>query len=288
MKKLLLSTALCFMLIFSVFSLNACTNATEDHKITVTFSNGQYGTASGSGTFKTNSTVTIRANASNDHIFLGWIKNDLIVSREPVYSFIASKQTEGKYIAFFSTDALEFFKISEINYEINGLDLSQSAAQLNYITSIKIKCGTTSELLKNLGDAPNEEMSNTGNFQTSNFQFDERIFDITKLYYFSAEFNYEYLNIETGTTSTGVLNSNFNVNFNLLKNGTINDNITTYVGSNYTLIQTYENSVYTVEISEIKLENLANWNEEASHCLSMKFIYPFDADVEDEQEGGEI
>lgn len=276
MKKLLLSSVLCLMLVFSALSLTACTNGVEDHRITVTFSNGQYGNATGSGTFKTNSSVTIKATPKNGHTFLGWIKNDLIISRETVYTFTASEQTEGKYTAFFSTDTLEFFKIDEINYEINGLDLSQQGLQLNYITSIKIKYGTTSELLKNLGDTTEQEMSNTGNFQTADFQFDERIFYITKLYYFSAELNYEYFNFETGTTSTGVINSNFNVDFDLLKTGSVSGNVTTYVGSDYTLIQTFENNLYTVEISDLKLQNHNLWNEEATHNLSFKFIYPFD------------
>lgn len=282
MKKLLLSSILCLMLIFSPLCLTACTNGVEDHRITVTFSNGQNGTATGSGIFKTNSSVTIKASPKNGHTFLGWVKNDLIISRENIYTFIANKQTEGKYTAFFSTEELEFFKIDEINYEISGLDLNQQGLELNYITLIDIKYGITSELLKNFGKITEQEMSNTGNFQTTDFKFDERIFYITKLYYFSIELNYEYFNFETETLFTGVINSDFNINFDLLKMGTVYENITTYVGDNYTLTQTFEEkNFYTIEVSDFKLQNHNLWNEEATHNLSFKFIYPFDIEIEE-------
>ena len=280
MKKLLLSSILCFMIVFSVFSLSACADIIETHNILTTYYNAQYGTTSGSGNYTTNSTVVIKAMPQSGHSFIAWVKNDSIISRDAEYSFIASNQTEGKYTALFTTDTLEFFKISEISYEITGLDLTATELQLNNITSIDIKSGTTSGLYNNLASAPSEEMSNTGNFSTLNFQFDERIFYKSKLYYFFAKLNYDYFNIQSGATSTGEINSNFNIDFTLLNNGTVNGNVITYTSTNYTLTQTFENDVYTVEIDYTNLQKPTGWNQEATHKLNFKFVYPFESETE--------
>lgn len=282
MKKLVLSTFFCIMIVFSIFSLNACMDVIQRHNIEVTYYNGQYGTTSGFGYYTTNSTVVIRAIPKGGHSFLAWIKNDIIVSRDAEYSFIANAQTEGKYIALFSTDTLEFFRISEISYEITGLDLTASDKQLKNVAVSEIKNGTTSGIYNNFASSPIEEMSNTGNFSTTNFQFFEKVFFLNKIYYFTAKINYDYLKIQNAELTSGEIQANFAINFSLLNSGTISGNVKTYVAPTYTLTQTFENNQYTIEVDYTGLQKPTSWNEESTHKLHFKLVYPFDVEEEGE------
>jgi hypothetical protein len=261
------------------FASCACSAQIEDHSIITTSSNIQKGTVSIGGIYKTNDTVTLSALAKNGYQFISWIKGDLIVSYESEFSFIASRETEGKYTALFTTDELEFFMIKEISYDIAGLEMSDDESSLNKVNFIEIESGTTSGLYQLLGNFDGAIADNTGNFSTKDFSLQEKIFYLDKEYHFVADFEYEYINNLTSTKDKNSLNAKFSIDFKNLNNGEVNGNTKTYTGTNYTITQTNESeSVYEINVTYTKLAKPTGWNDESIHSLNIKFSYPFNSD----------
>jgi len=280
MKKLVLSFALCLMMGFSIFSLSGCSCDTiESHRITVTSSNIGRGWVEGDGTYSTNTNVTLIANAIGGNSFIAWIKNDLIVSHEAEFTFVANAETAGKYTALFTTDRLEFFMLNEIIYDITGLDTFENGFHLNNIELIDAKSGVTAGLEQDLATLNNKTVGNIGNVSATDFQLNERIYYINKNYYFSVTFKYNYLNTETGATNTGEIKTKFNVDFNMLNDGQVVGDTITYTNENYTLTQTLEEGYYTVEVNYTNLEIPSQWNDTSNHTFNIRFIYPFDKEA---------
>ncbi|MDD2445439.1 MAG: hypothetical protein PHX09_01335 [Clostridia bacterium] len=281
MKKSFLLFALCLMMGFSIFSLSgcACANAIENHRIIITSSNIRRGLVEGGGTYSTNTNVTLTATAINGNNFIAWIKNDLIVSHEEEFTFIADQQTEGKYTALFTTDNLEFFMLNEIVYDITGIATFENGFHLSNIELIDVKSGVTAGLEQDLAVLNNKVVGNVGNVSATDFQLNERIYYVNKDYYFSVTLKYNYLNDETNAISTGEIKAKFNVDFNLLSSGQVVGDTITYTEENYTLTQTFEDGYYTVEVNYTTLEIPSQWNDTSSHSFNIRFIYPFDKTV---------
>lgn len=127
--------ALCSLL------LCGCNETIIDHKISVTSSNIRYGTINGDGFYKTNQEVSITAQPNDGHSFVCWVKNDEIISTELQYKFVASKSTEGKYIAIFDGDQMQAQKLSSItlsaNFAENSEDLEYQFSDITVLHSNK-------------------------------------------------------------------------------------------------------------------------------------------------------
>lgn len=122
MKKIL-PFLLCLIFCFTAFLFNGCGTPIIDHQIDLSSENSRLGTVSGIGKYKTNDKVTITATVSPDAVegteFIAWIKNNVIISYDNPYEFTASKETEGKYIAVFSSQFLQVVQLANIAYEEN-------------------------------------------------------------------------------------------------------------------------------------------------------------------------
>ena len=123
---------LCFVFCLPLF---ACNDPIYNHVISVTSSNIQKGTVSGSGTYKTNKNVTLTATPKSGYSFIAWIKNEVIVSQDAEFTFTANKETEGKYTALFTTDTLEFFMITNYMLYLYTLPKEEQIEQIFIILS---------------------------------------------------------------------------------------------------------------------------------------------------------
>ena len=69
-------------------NFNVCTGI--DYNIKVYSSNDNYGTVVGGGNFMEDDYVTITATANTNYKFVNWTENNVVVSTNPEYSFVAS------------------------------------------------------------------------------------------------------------------------------------------------------------------------------------------------------
>jgi len=63
----------------------------ETYLISVNVNNDEYGTATGGGTYETNTTATVTATAYTSYKFVNWTKNDMEISTENPYSFTVTE-----------------------------------------------------------------------------------------------------------------------------------------------------------------------------------------------------
>lgn len=275
MKKKLNSLIFCFLIVFSAIGFSACNETVIEHNILATSSNSQKGTVSGSGFYKTNYTVAISATPKTSQTFICWVKDDVVVSYEQNYNFIASTATAGKYTALFSTTNLEYFMVSGMSYNISGLELTDPSLYLSKIIDFKVKMSEAPSLYTDLGTISNEAVGNTGNFSSNNFAFTEKILYLSKIYYFSISLKVEYTNITTSITTTAETSTLFSINFANLLSGTVSENTTTVENENYTLTQTFDDGAYSINVDYVGLSTFANWNEDVAQNLVINFSYPF-------------
>ncbi|MDD4815880.1 MAG: hypothetical protein PHQ62_01905 [Clostridia bacterium] len=275
MKKKLVPLLFCFLIVFSALSFSGCNEIILDHNILVTSSNTQKGTVNGTGFYKTNQNVVLSATPKSEQTFIAWVKNDVVVSYETNYSFLANTATAGKYTALFSTNNLEYFMLKGLSYDISGLEITNPNLYVSKIINFSVKTSQAPSLYTNLGVLTNAEVNNTGNFSDNNFDYFEKIFYLSKTYYFSVTLKAEYTNITTLATTTAEITTNFSINFSGLLNGTVSGSTTTFATPNYTITQTLSNEAYSIDVEYTKLSKLANWNEDATQSLLMTFSYPF-------------
>lgn len=105
---------LMFLLLVCTPLLSACNEEIKDHNIFVTSSDIRLGTVSGDGVYKTGKKVTLVANEKVENIFVAWVKNNTIVSKEKEFSFYASTSNEGKYTAVFESPTSNFLKLEKV------------------------------------------------------------------------------------------------------------------------------------------------------------------------------
>lgn len=114
MKRKIYALVLTFFCIFCMFAFFGCNENIIDHRIIVTSSNIRYGTAHGDGYYKTKQQVVLTATELEGHKFVCWVKDDVIISTESEYKFVANKKTEGKYMAVFEGEQMQIEKLSNI------------------------------------------------------------------------------------------------------------------------------------------------------------------------------
>ena len=262
---------LCFVFCLPLF---ACNDPIYNHVISVTSSNIQKGTVSGSGTYKTNKNVTLTATPKSGYSFIAWIKNEVIVSQDAEFTFTANKETEGKYTALFTTDTLEFFMITNVSYDINGLSLTTPTTLTN-ISNIDITSGTTAGLYQNLANLQNVEMNNTGNLSATGFNLSNKVFYINKIYYYNIKISYTYLD-QNSNSQDSVIETDISVDFSNLNNIQEENGIKSFSNDYYTLTQNkLEDNNYQITLSINTLKTPSNWSSNSQHCLTLTFSYPF-------------
>ena len=270
--------ALVLASVFLTLLFGGCTEVIADHKISVTSSNIQNGIVTGDGTYKTKQEVTLTATPKNNHSFVAWIRNELIVSYDMTYTFIASNDTDGKYTALFTTDTLDYFMLKKVQYNISGLTLNDEAWTLTHISELNITCGLTSGIYQELVSGKNIEMPNTGNLAAEEFDIIDKIFYMNKAYYFNIKTTYKYdINKnETLTNESKLLESDVFVDFsNLVSSPEING-VKNYANDDYRLTQTKTDNAYKVQLDFLDMNFSEDWDDESSQLLTLFFEYPFD------------
>lgn len=275
MKKKITSLLFCFLMIFSAISFSGCGETSLPLNVLATSSNTQKGTVSGSGFYKADYNVTLTATPKDNQSFICWVKDDVVVSYEQNFIFVASTLTAGKYTALFSTENLEYFMLNGISYNISGLQITNTDLYLSQIVDFKVKMSEAPSLYTDLAKIENEDVSNTGNFSSNNFEFTEKILYLSKTYYFSVVLKVQYTNLTTLATSTAETSTLFSINFANLFSGTVSGNTTTVENENYTLTQTVDDGAYSIIVDYTGLSKLVNWNQDVSQNLIMTFAYPF-------------
>lgn len=124
MKKKIFALVLTFFCAFCGFAFFGCNENIIDHRIIVTSSNVRYGTAQGDGYYKTKQQVVLTATELEGHKFVCWIKDDVIISTEPEYKFVANKKTEGKYVAVFEGEQMQIEKLSDVTLSLSAKENS--------------------------------------------------------------------------------------------------------------------------------------------------------------------
>lgn len=272
----------CFGVALTCFScgafFSACTETPVDHTIQVETSDIRKGTVSGAGVYKTGYSVNLKAITNNPESsnFIGWLKNNVIVSYEANYSFEANIDTEGKYTALFSTNTLEFFKLDKITYSINNLTFENEATDTLKVSNIEILWNTVPALYENFATAGEQEVFNTGILETSAFEFDDFILSKNQTYYFQIKINFE------STTSAGTeklpLEQNFQIDFTKINQSDSS--------VKYSITTETEDDITKVIVDFNGLENFEKWNDteepenSVSQNLKFEFVYPISQPAE--------
>lgn len=281
MKKSVVALGLCFALGFGAFGLSACTPIINFHTISATSSNQiQGGTVEGYGQYKTNSTVTLKATPKTEGGFLAWIKNEEVVSYEPVFSFTADTDTEGSYIALFATDEFEFARLQNVEYQLNSLTVPNSSVML---LDWDLEYNTMSSLYHDLAHMEDEPLSNNDNNFFDGIDHEDKVLFSSKKYFFQLTLSLQYTNIETGDITTEPVSTKFFVDFaDIFDNeAKVENGVTTYTCDEYTLhltpMATDYGKEYTFVVSVNDFKKSNSWdNTDANNnnqLLTMTFVY---------------
>lgn len=284
MKKFFTSCLVCILLVAGTISFYACNDVVTYHSISVTSSNAiTGGTVEGEGNYKTNSTVTIKATAKENHTFFAWIKNDVVVSTAKNYKFVVSKETEGKYTAIFSTDELEYFFIDNATYDISNLKLPETSTLLPYeIKDLELSISKNGTIYETLLSIENQEIVNNDRISLEGIDSINRIVYVKKpghpkynpTYHFKLKIVYEYIDIntmDTENTITETIISNLFVDFSK----TPNENGVKYESENYTIDLRQTSDTKTLILNFPNLESSQDWLDRFYQNLKLTLIYPF-------------
>lgn len=184
------SVILCLLLCLISFNFAGCNEKIYDHDIFVSSENQRLGTVIGSGTYKTNEVITITA-VTNPELeadnFVAWIKDNKIVSYQNPYEFIASKETEGKYIAVFNSEYLTKVQLTNFNYS----EMLHSDANIHSVKSIKLTLDNKDYdqyQLLNIEESINKSAQNSLIFNKD--MISEYVFDTSMTFYGSITITY--------------------------------------------------------------------------------------------------
>lgn len=148
MKKRNFILTLILSLAFVCCIFAGCTKTPKSYEITVKTFGANYGSVEGgNSTYTEGDKVTIKAipasSSSSTNKFFCWLLNNKVVSSKAEYSFEVNKDTAGDYVAIFSSPYLEYFSLTEINFE-SGIDTETNAD--TYVTKIELYFGNIENL----------------------------------------------------------------------------------------------------------------------------------------------
>ncbi len=148
MKKRNLIFTLIISLVFVCCIFAGCTSTPATYEITVkTFGANHGSVEGGNATYTEGEKVTIKAvpasSSSNTNKFFCWLLNNKVVSNKAEYTFEVNKDTAGDYIAIFTSPYLEYFSLTEVNFN-SGIDTETNTD--TYVTNIKLYFGEIENL----------------------------------------------------------------------------------------------------------------------------------------------
>lgn len=283
-KKRLLSIVFAMFAAITTFSLSGCDGDLKYYYIGMSSSNIRLGTVSGAGAnFKEGSAVTLVATPVTDKPFMAWTHNDKIVSYETSYTFTVDEQTSGDYCALFESENIDFFKLDNITYSIAGLTLNQDGILANKVSLVELSWGKGTPLYSPLATLQDQEIINTGNFESSEFEYEDWIVHFNTEYHFKLKIVLEYYNEQTSTNQTEELVKTFKVNFSNLNLGETVEGVTTYNGNNYILTHSLVEEKHNYSMQYTGLTPLGFWEETTLQNFVISFSYPIsdpDSDLE--------
>lgn len=148
MKKRSFIFTLILSLAFVCCIFAGCTSTPATYEITVRTFGANYGSVEGGNdTFTEGDKITIKAvqssSSSTANKFFCWLLNNKVVSNKAEYTFEVNKETAGDYIAIFASPYLEYFSLTEVNFN-SGIN-----ADINtdtYVTNIELYFGEIENL----------------------------------------------------------------------------------------------------------------------------------------------
>ena len=221
----------CLSLVLAMFCISFIFTGCEvikDHKITVTSWDISTGTVSGYGTYKTNYEVTITATPkSEQNRFLAWIKDGYIVSQENPYTFTASDDTQGKYIAIFNSEYLDLLQLTLACVTIPGMPIDDGTSEttVTNITNLSFEIGTSSDTLVSLATKGATVPTPPLTF-TNEFTIQPYVINKETEYYITFSMTIEYTDRLSGEITTRRYPTQIRINFSNLGT-TQNGNLTT-------------------------------------------------------------
>lgn len=140
--------AIILSLVFVCCLFAGCTQSPAKYDITVkTFGAGLGSVEGGNATYVEGDNVTIKAvpvtSSSSSSEFFCWLLNNKVASTKAEYSFVVSEKTAGDYVALFTCPYLEYFSLSEINFD-SGIDSDINST--TNVTKLEIHFGTIENL----------------------------------------------------------------------------------------------------------------------------------------------
>lgn len=207
MKKRFGAILTCVMALCCAVLLFGC-DEVRDHRITATSWDIACGTVSGYGTYKTNYEVTLRATPKTDqNAFIAWIKDDEIVSYDAEFTFIASAETEGKYIAIFNGPDLELIALNNVQLSFGNVTTGTESSQvLTSISNARLAYGESASLLKTIATHSEVSVSSGAiSAELNEFDFAQAVLRDTTAYTFEFSYTANYVNSVTNVTSSSNL-----------------------------------------------------------------------------------
>lgn len=280
MRKHFLPFLLCLMVCFIAIPFSACNEVTVYHMVLARSSAlNNAGSTSGSGNYPTNTEVTLVATPKENHEFLAWTKDYLVISYEPTYKFIVNSSTEGEYVALFSTDKLEFAMLDNIEYEINDILYENENVTPKKILSWELKYNKISALYKDLAKIENIDIPSSYSYSNDAISPIKKVFFIDNKYYFSLTIRYESYNSENSTSGEEIITSNFVIDFDNIASISGVDKTYTAPDGSYKLEQTSEEeNSYSLTAYVYSLSIPTAWSQEKKYNtqqLKLHFTYPF-------------
>ena len=207
MNKRIVGFLLAVLLVVTGLFFAGCNEKIVDHNIIVTSSNIRYGMVSGDGIYKTKSNVTLTAIPNAGNAFICWIKNEIIVSTEPEFSFEANSETEGKYIAVFQGDNMQHCNLTKVLLNYNSLNTN-----LEYFYTL------TNVKLCQINNSVTTEIFNEEKFESFQNQIDDYIieFDINNDIIYNKIKSYTfvlYVTVQNPDSTTKTYTNNIIIDF---------------------------------------------------------------------------
>lgn len=140
--------AIILSLVFVCCLFAGCSQSPAKYEITVkSFGAGLGSVEGGNATYTAGDNVTIKAvpvtSSSSSGEFFCWLLNNKVASTEAEYTFVVSDKTAGDYVALFVCPYIEYFALSEIDFD-SGIDADVNST--TSITKLEIHFGSIENL----------------------------------------------------------------------------------------------------------------------------------------------
>ena len=231
MKKSFIKLLCLAVAILSCSFIFAGCDEIKDHNIRVTSCDITLGTVSGYGVYKTNYEVTLTASPkSQNSAFIGWLKDGFLVSQETPYTFTASSDTEGKYIAIFNYENMNLYRLTSASVEAYGVTYEETSSEtIEKFTDVTIGLGTTTGLYTAMASQKDVYL-NGETLNASEFEILPYVVNTESSIYCSVTLTGEYINTNSSNIKEKKYQTQIKIDFSKLsENNNLNiEKITNY------------------------------------------------------------